>query len=944
AAYRAQPPDCLVLSAALPAQASGDVLRTIRAADFSTPIVRLTASSHPEEQSEALKRGLDDVVASPLDLDALVFRVRQRVLGYQEFTKSAAMREAVQARLAALIASSADAIIGETLDGIITDWNAGAEQLFSYQAAEVIDRSFAVIVPPERAAEQAELLARVRGGEAVSQHETVRRRKDGQLIEVSVSLSPIYSAKGQLVGVSTIARDMSERTRAERVLRESEAKLRSVWEAAADAMAVSDAEGIVVDANPAYYALYGLTPEQVIGHHFAQMFPLDRRALAIAQHAAVFAGAPGQGTFESTVRRADGTEGWVQSRASLLVADGRPAAKLCVIRDMTEQRRAEAALRGSESRFRSLIEQSSDAIALSDVNGVLTFVSPATTRILGYSVEQLVGTHINELIHPDDAERLRQKGSVLLQPPSGHFVAEFRARHADGTWRWFEGTVTNLLHEPSVQAVVTNYRDVTARKQMEEALHASATQYQELFDDAPVGYHELDAEGRITRVNRADCELLGATEADLLGKYIWEFIDEAEQEVSRQAMAAQAATAIPLRVAERIFRRRDGTRLDAVIRTRLLQDKQGRVSGFRTTVDDVTERNQVTTALQESERRLRAIVGSLDGIVLEFDGEGTYLNVWTNDGSLLAQPKDTMLGRRVTDVLGEELGQPYLEAFRRVLQTGQPEVIEYSLEVGADRRSFLGSINAVRWPDGAFRTVSLMARDITERKNLEEQLRQAQKMEALGQLTGGIAHDFNNLLTVVTGYAELLLLRDNSLAPESRAMVAEIGASGQRAAALTLQLLAFSRRQVLDPKVLELNTVVAELSKLLHRLIGEDIDLVAVPASRASARPSASGARPWSTASSPSSPRANGIRSLPCPPAEPLIVPSPLAATTDNESAVGQPFQSIKYPASGCLPRSPVAHIARYRSVICAANRPIAARRPPTMRTSPSGVFSTSQN
>jgi signal transduction histidine kinase/ActR/RegA family two-component response regulator len=163
-----------------------------------------------------------------------------------------------------------------------------------------------------------------------------------------------------------------------------------------------------------------------------------------------------------------------------------------------------------------------------------------------------------------------------------------------------------------------------------------------------------------------------------------------------------------------------------------------------------------------------------------------------------------------------------VEAFQRVHQTGQPESLEYSMQVGAGPRWFLANINPVQWPDGTFRTVSMLARDITERKSLEDQLRQAQKMEAIGELAGGVAHDFNNLLSVITGYAELLLNRPAE-PTVLRSQLEQIKQAGDRAASLTQQLLAFSRQLMLEPRLVDLNSLTLDSKLMLSRLIGEDI-------------------------------------------------------------------------------------------------------------------------
>jgi len=151
-----------------------------------------------------------------------------------------------------------------------------------------------------------------------------------------------------------------------------------------------------------------------------------------------------------------------------------------------ERQRAEEALRESEKRFRALIENSADAISLVDANGTVLYNSPSHSRMLGYSEEERMGRNTFELVHPDDRERLLHLLAGILQQPDLVVVPPTRIRHADGSWRWIEGVANNLLAEPSVQAIVVNFRDITARKQAEEAL-AQRVEELERFHRLAVG-------------------------------------------------------------------------------------------------------------------------------------------------------------------------------------------------------------------------------------------------------------------------------------------------------------------------------------------------------------------------------------------------------------------------------------------------------------------------
>jgi len=169
--------------------------------------------------------------------------------------------DALNARLASIIESSDDAIASKDLAGIITSWNVGAERLFGYSKKEVLGKPMAILIPPERAAEESEILARIARGESTDHFETVRVRKDGQFIHVSVTISPIRDSRGAIVGASKIARDITERKRAE----EANARLAAIVESSDDAIVGKTLEGVITDWNPAAERLYGWSAAEAVG-------------------------------------------------------------------------------------------------------------------------------------------------------------------------------------------------------------------------------------------------------------------------------------------------------------------------------------------------------------------------------------------------------------------------------------------------------------------------------------------------------------------------------------------------------------------------------------------------------------------------------------------------------------------------------------------------------
>src|SRR5437667_339045 len=374
--------------------------------------------------------------------------------------------------------------------------------------------------------------------------------------------------------------------------------------------------------------------------------------------------------------------------------------------------------------FHALVEYSSDAVALLDETGAITYVSQAATRLLGYGVPELTGTNAMGFLHPDDLALTQRLCRQLLDQPGTPFRTELRARHKDGSYHLVEAVAVNRLDDPAVGAVVANWRDITERLRAEELL-------KQVIDADPSLVFVKDWDGKFTLVNKAVAQLYATSPKALLGKSDADF-NRNQAEVAhylrddREVMSSLRPKLIP---EEPVTNPHTGeTRWFQTVKVPLVS-ADGRAHQVLGVATDITDRKRTEAALRNSEESYRSLV---DGV-----------------------------------------------------------------------------------------------RDVTERLGLEQQLRQAQKMEAVGRLAGGIAHDFNNILTAITGHAELLL-EDLGHHDPRRVDVDEIRRSAERAAGLTRQLLAFSRQQVLQPKVVDLNALVLDMDKLLRRLIGEDVELATV--------------------------------------------------------------------------------------------------------------------
>jgi PAS domain S-box-containing protein len=423
------------------------------------------------------------------------------------------------------------------------------------------------------------------------------------------------------------------------------------------------------------------------------------------------------------------------------------------------------------------------------------------------------------------------QADVLCGAAGGEEPVVVRWRSADGGIRYVEQQTAPLPDERgAVAGLVGIVRDLTEARRAEAELKEVTQRLSAHIDNSPLGVVEFDRQYRIMRWSKESERMFGWKAEEVLGRSIselkWVYEDDLEAVESESAQLMSGALARSVNVNRNYAK--DGRVVYCEWYNSAIHDDEGRLRSVLSLVLDVTDRKQAEEALKKSEYWLRESQRA--------SRIGTYLldvrtGTWASSETL-----DEIFGiggefRR--DVEGwKELVHPEQREemasyfFEQVIGRGQPFDREYRIQRKSDGevRWVLGRGALLRDEAGSIVHVTGTIQDVTERRQMEEDLRQALKMESIGRLAGGLAHDFNNLLTVINGYSTLLAgsgLLHHSL----KASVEQIRQAGERAAALTQQMLAFSRRQLLQPKILDLNAVVQETEKMLVRLIGEDIRL-----------------------------------------------------------------------------------------------------------------------
>jgi PAS domain S-box-containing protein len=393
-------------------------------------------------------------VATNLLTDASVGAI---VLHLRDVTDQKAA-EATRDRLAAIVASSDDAIIGVTVDGIIDSWNPAATRIYGYTAEEAIGRPVSMLAPPDRPREIPNLLEAIHQGRGGAQFETIRMTKAGTLVDVSISLSPVRDDTGLIVSSASITRDISPRKQAEREIRFQAGLLGAVGQA----VIATDLAGIVIYWNRAAEALYGWRAGEVLGQKLSTILvPPPEMKLGAEIMVGVHAGATWTGEF--TVQHRDGHAIPVLATDVPILDDqGAVTGIIGVSVDISERVRVEEALRHSELRFRALSEYATDMVSIIDADGIIQYASPSYERMFGYPPSAVIGQHALTIVHPDDVDILWYQLSTIAEPGAIATI-EYRLRHANGTWRTVETTAINRIDEPAVAGIVATTHDVTER-------------------------------------------------------------------------------------------------------------------------------------------------------------------------------------------------------------------------------------------------------------------------------------------------------------------------------------------------------------------------------------------------------------------------------------------------------------------------------------------------
>ena len=617
--------------------------------------------------------------------------------------------------------------------------------------------------------------------------------------------------------------DISERKRVEEELRESEKLYHSLFENMLNGFAYckmifkrgQPQDFIYLDVNKAFESLTGL--KNVVGKKVTEVIPGIRESdpeLFEIYGRVALTGKPER--FETYV---EALEMWF----SISVYSPEKEHFVAVFDVITERKRVEKQLRKSEA-----ILNETQSIAkvggweFDTVTGQGTWTAE-TARIHELDPNQETSAGIGLSFYHGESRRNIEAALKEAIKSGKPFDLELELITAKGNHKWVRTIGNPVKKGNKVVKVRGSIQDITELKKAEEGLRSSEERFRELAELLPQTVFEMDLQGRLTFVNRIAYKMLGYTNADFeRGMNALDMVIPEQRNVARAHIERSLAEG--LLKAEYIALRKDGTSFPVIVHTDRIQ-REGKIFGLRGIVVDIAEQKLAEIELRKLSLAVEQSPVSV--MITDLDGNIEYVN--PKFAEVTGYTLEEVRGKNPRFLKsGETPAEEYRKLWETITSGGEWRGEFQNRKKDGSHYWERASISSIRDSTGSITHFFAVKEDITSQKALEDQLLQAQKMESIGQLAGGVAHDFNNMLSVIIGNADLALMKEDKSSPQAKSLQ-EILAAAQRSASLTSQLLAFARKQTVSPRVLDLNDTIANMLKMLRRLIGEDIELIWKP-------------------------------------------------------------------------------------------------------------------
>jgi PAS domain S-box-containing protein len=709
-------------------------------------------------------------------------------------------------------------------------------------------------------------------GKPVDPHRSVTMElevyhKNGGTIWEEVNTTFQRDENGKPIGLIASSRDITARKKAETALAESERRYRLMAENVNDIIWTLNMDMAFTYVSESVTQVTGytqeeakraplnqlLTPESYIraSQRLADELALEKSGQPFDRNRAI--------TLEVEAIHKDGSILWLEITGTFNRNDKGEITEILILgRNFTQRKKAEQALAESEKLYRMIVQNMQDVIWIMDLNLQYKYRSPSSMRITGYTVDEMMAIPIKDAFTPESyalAEKIlleelaNEQSGVALDPHRARTI-ELEVYRKDGGTAWIEVTATfNRNEKGEPVEILLAARDIMARKKMEEALRESEKRYRMIVENIHDSISLFDLNFEYIYVSPSEIRITGFTPEEIMKLPVKDRMTPASYAMLETALAEEleletSGKPIDLnrtRTLELEVIHKNGGTVQMELTATFNRNESGQPVGVMITSRNITEKRKAQEELKKSEQRYRMIIENIHEVIWMMDMNFRYTYISSFCKFLTGHSPEEIMNSRIDQLVTPDSAalafkvfseQMELELSGAAIDPHRSITLEqetYHKNGGTVLLELTGTF--IRDENGKAVGLIIAGRDVTEKKKaaeekdkLEAQLMQAQKMEVVGRLAGGVAHDFNNMLGVILGYVDLAKLRLAKQHPVLKD-IEEIEKAAIRSRDITTQLLAFSRKQIIEPKIIDLNDLIVHTQKALIRLIGEDIEL-----------------------------------------------------------------------------------------------------------------------